>query len=49
MARDSVLACLSLSLGVRQLLKLGGRLRGRFVERPRKRKPARTKWPALIT
>ena len=49
MARDSVLGCLSLALSVRQLLKLGGRLRGRFVERLRKRKSARTKWPTLIT
>ena len=49
MVRDSVLVCLGLPLRVEWLLKLGSRVRGRFVERPRKRKLARTKWPTLIT
>jgi hypothetical protein len=47
-ARDSVLACLSLPLTIKQLLKRGKMLRGRLTRRPRKRTPARTKWMGLI-
>jgi hypothetical protein len=48
MVRDSVLACLSLPMSLRQLFRRGKTLQGRFAGRPRKRIRARTKWSDLI-